>query len=454
MIDSKRFNPERYPIAVYSAPETFLHTVKKPGDAAEAVKRYVAGGGCLVVAGRGYPLYYATRPAGDSFAKLKGTRNSETCGALEVFIAGQRVPPLEEIPTYELVSGQKVFTHLPSSFRYEKSVGGPYRPITGEGLPKEDVFKPVIVMKDGAGKEHGVVAAVVEHKCEKYRGGRVVFLWGNILAMEIGPTIALDLMSYAICTTKLKPGAAREPQAAILPRDMAEHDQAVEEACAAVGLKTHKLTPQEFADPAVFNPRNFPIAIHAVTGEYYLNRCAGRGNLWQSYVDYVKGGGFLIACGTMYQFFYAGTLAPDGKWTQKHDPAYHILSGLGLRGAGSRIRDNRPKFLKCLPDQDIIRFDKPIPLDYLHWGKYRSIACGDTLFDVEFIPVAEVVDENGALFGGYSIAAMRYTSRQLKGAEMLWMWGDMLDDARAHPLLKQAVKYAHGRRAAMFRVAK
>ncbi|NOZ19722.1 MAG: hypothetical protein GXP25_01400, partial [Planctomycetes bacterium] len=450
VIDPKRFNPERYAIAVYSAPETFLHTVKKPGDAAEALKRYVAGGGCLIVAARGYPLFYATRPDGEQFAKIKGLPNSQTCSALEVFISGQRVPPLEEIPTYALVSGQKMFTHLPASFRYERGVGGPYRPITGEGLPKEDVFKPVIVLKDGAGKEHGIVAAEVVHNCKNFKGGRIIFLWGNILGMETGPTIALDLISHAICTTKLKAGAVREPQVAILPRDMAGHDQAIERACAAVGLRIHKVKPEEFADPAIFNPRNFPIAIHAVTGEYYLNKCAGRDNLWQVYVDYVKGGGFLIACGTMYQFYYAGTLAPNGKYTQKQDGAFHVLSGLGLKGGGSRIRDNRPKFLKCLPDQNIMRFDKPIPLEYLHWGTYRSIDKGDTLFDVEFIPIGEVVDESGNPFGGYAIAAMRYTSRELKGAEMLWMWGDMLNDARAYPLLNQAVKYAYEQRKAMF----
>jgi len=454
VIDPKQFNPDRYPIAVYSASETFLHTVKQPGDAAAALKKYVAGGGCLIVAGRGFPFYYAMRPKGDTFERIKGLRNGETCAALQVLIAGRRVPPLEEIPRYELVPGQKVFAHLPQQFRYERVVGGPYRPITGEGLPKEDVFQPVMVLKDGAGKEHGAVAAVIEHKCREYKGGRVIFLWGNILAMETGPTIALDLMSYAICSAKLKPGAAREPMVAILPRDMGGHDKAVEQACAAAGVKAHKLTPEEFVDPAVFNPRNFPVAVHAVGGEYYLDRYAERGNLWQTYVDYVKGGGFLIACGNMYQFFYAGTLTRDGKYTQRHDGEYRILDGLGLRGGGPRLPGGRPMFLQCLPDQDILSFKSPMPLEYLNRGCYRSIDAAESFFDRDFVPLARVVDGDGTSYGGYAAAVMRFKSRHLKGAEMLWMWGNLLNDARAHPLLTQAVRYACERRKAILKPGK
>ncbi|MEW6355448.1 MAG: hypothetical protein AB1696_03920 [Planctomycetota bacterium] len=454
VIDPKRFNPERYPIAVYSAPETFLHTVKKPGDAVEALKRYLAGGGCLVVAAQGYPFYYATRPDGEKFARIKDTKNAETCDALQVPILYGNAPPMEEMPGYELIPGQKMFAHLPAAIPYEQGVGGSYRLLTNEGLPEEDVFEPAMVLADRTGKKHGVVAGTIEHKCKEYKGGRVVFLWGNILSMDIGPTIALDLMSHAICTAPLKAGTVREPQAAVLPRDMGDHDEAIERACGGVGLKIHKLTPEEFADPAVFNPRNFPIAIHAVGGEYYLNQCAGRDNLWQTYVDYVKGGGFLIACGTMYQFYYAGALAADGKWSQKQDAMFQVLSGLGLQGGGSRVQDNRPKFLKCLPEQEIIRFEKPIPLEYLSWEIYRSISAEELQFNVEFLPIAEVVDGEGNSFGGYAIAAMRYTSRELKGAEMLWIWGDMLNDARAQTLLDQAVKYAYARRKVMFGAAR
>ena len=449
IVDPSRFTPKRYPIVVYSSGETYLHTVTKPGDAAEALKAYVAAGGCLVVAAQGYPFFYAMRFQNGRFERIEGTRNGETCATLEIPITFGPVPPLEQIPMFELVPGQKAFQHLPARLKYSRHVGVNYRPMARQGFAAEDLFEPFLLLKDGSGGEHGVVAAVVEHHCPTYKGGRTIFLWGNVLAMEQGPTIALDLMRYAICTAKLQPAPTLEPRVAILPRDMAGHERAIQRACSGVGLKTQILTAEQFADPALFNPGNFPIAIHAVGGEYFLDQCAGRSNAWQVYTDYVKGGGFLVACGNMSQFFYAGTLSADGKWQQQYDPAQSVTAELGLQVVNSRIHAPPKMLLKCLPGQDIVKFESPLPLDYLHWGYYRAVAASDML-GTEFLPLAEVTDGEGQALGGHVMGIMRYNSRELRGAEMLWLWGDLLNDARAHPLLDQAVKYAHERRHAMF----
>jgi len=449
IIDPQRFNARRYPIVVYSSGETFLHTVAQSGDAATAVKRYLAEGGCLVVAAYGYPLFYATRYHEGRYERIEGIGPGETCAALEIPIAYHTIPPLEEMPSFKLAPDQQAFTHLPARFRYDRSAGTLYRPLARQGLPAADVLRPLIVLEDGQGKEHGLVAAVVEHNCETYKGGRTIFLWGNILGMEIGSTIALDLMRYAICTAELEPGQLLEPKVAILPRDMAGHDQAIQLACSRIGLKTQVLTPEQFVDPAVFNPRNFPIAIHAVRNEYYLNRCAGRSDLWQVYADYVKGGGFLVACGNMSQFFYAGTLTADGKWQQAYDPAQRVTSELGLKVVTSRIANPRKMLLRGLPDQSIVDFSSPLLLDYLSWGSYRAVDTDD-MFNTDLVPLAEVTDEEGRPLGGYAMAVMRYKSRELKGAELLWLWGDLLNDSRTHPLLNQAIQYAHKRRQRMF----
>jgi len=445
VIDPQRFNARRYPIVVYSSGETFLHTVAQPGDAASAVKRYLAEGGCLVVAAYGYPLFYATRFHEGRYERIEGTRHGETCAALEIPIAYHTIPPLEEMPSFKLAPDQQAFTHLPARFRYDRTAGTLYRPMARQGLPAADVLRPLIALEDGKGQEHGLVAAVVEHNCETYKGGRTIFLWGNILGMEIGSTIALDLMRYAICTAKLEPGQVLEPKVAILPRDMAGHDQAIQLACSRIGLKTQVLTPEQFVDPAIFNPRNFPISIHAVRNEYYLNRWAGRSDLWRVYVDYVKGGGFLVACGNMSQFFYAGTLTADGQWQQQYDPAQRVTSELGLKVVNSRIPNPRRMFLRGLADQSIIDLSSPVPLEYLTWGSYRAVDTDD-MFNTDFVPLAEVTDEQGRPLGGYAMAVMRYKSRELNGAELLWLWGELLNDSRTHSLLNQAIQYAHERR--------
>ncbi len=456
VIDPNAFNAQRYPIVVYSAPETYLHTVKQPGDAAQAVKRYLAGGGCLVSAAYGVPFYYAMRLEGDKYVRVPGTRHGETCSELEMFIAHASVPPPEQMPRFELLPGQRIFTHIPNQFKYDRRAGGPYRPLDPKGTPAEDVFKPVMVLKDGAGGEHGVIAADIEHKCKRYKGGRVIFLWGNILNTERHLPIALDLMSYALSTAKFSQRPVTARSAAILPLDMAGHDKAIAEALGAVGLKPILLSPEDFADPAVFNPVNFPIAVHAVGQEYYFSEAAGRTNLAQTYLDYVRGGGFLVACGNMFQFYYARapgarapgarTPAPKGGWQQRPDPDRLIPSALGLEVCNSRFTDRRPIFLRCLPGQEIIAFKSPMRLQFSDMGRYRAVVASE-MPARDFVPIADVCDERGVSLGGHVIALIRFKALESRGNEVLWFWGDLLDDTSTYPLLQQTVKYAYGRRA-------
>lgn len=446
--DPSEFNAAKYPIAVCSSVELVLYTVHKPGDAAEVLKQYVKDGGCLIVAARGYPFYYPLALKNGELERIKGARHAQLAGQLEIVCKGLHMPRLTGAPRFELAPSQPMFTHLPDSFRFDPSIGGPYRPFEPGGLPKEDKLTPIMHVTELDGKSRELVAAVIDHNCERYKGGRVIFLWGNMLAHELGPTIALDLMTYAICTAKLRPLPEREPAAAILPREMAGHDKAILEACTSVGMKTHRLSVEEFVDPAVFNPRNFPVAIHAVDDESFLAECAGRSDVWHVYVDYVKSGGLLVACGNMWQFFYAGTLDRSGKWTKKHDPEYLILSALGLRSGFGFGSHPGAWSLKCLPDQDIVRFESAIPVDYIHWGRYRTIAVNDAS-KVKLTPIAQVANSGGKPFGGYAIAHATYPGAQCAG-EVLWFWGELLNDARAYPLLDQAIKYVYGRRKSEF----
>ena len=122
-----------------------------------------------------------------------------------------------------------------------------------------------------------------------------------------------------------------------------------------------------------------------------------------------------------------------------------MTSELGLKVVTSRIPNPRKMFLRCLPDQSIVDFSSPIPLEYLSWPSYRAVDADD-MFNTEFVPLAEVTDEQGKPLGGYAMAVMRYKSRELNGAELLWLWGDLLNDGRTHSLLNQAIQYAHERR--------
>ena len=441
--------PSRYPIIVYSAPETFVHTVARAGDAAEAMKAYLAAGGTFVVAGHGYPFYYALEPCDTGFSRIKGLHNSQTCQELEIPIKMGATPALAAFPRLGLAPGQRMFAHLPTVLRLDRTVGGGYRLAVKDGLPAADTFTPVMVLTDESGAVHGNVVAVIEHACERYKGGRTVFLWGNVLGLEAGSSIALEFMSHVICSTPLPTHSAVEPRIAVLPRDAAGHDDAIDNACAAVGLAPQRLTPTEFADPAVFNSSNFPIAVHAVDGEYYIEQQDQRANLWQTYADYVHGGGFLIACGTMWQFYYAGTLSGADQWRQKRDADQRVLRALGLRVDGPRMRDSRRMVLRCVAGQGIVSLQSPLPLENLSWGAYRALY-PEPILGARITPVAEVVDEQGNTFGGYVMATARCRNGEYGEGEMLWLWGNLLDDARTHRLLTAALQYAYEHRRSGF----
>src|SRR5205814_907398 len=65
LIDAEQFNARKFPVALYLNGEDYVETVKTPGDAAEAVVRYVREGGTLILlSGLPYPMYYATGPNG------------------------------------------------------------------------------------------------------------------------------------------------------------------------------------------------------------------------------------------------------------------------------------------------------------------------------------------------------------------------------------------------------
>ncbi|MBT3377073.1 MAG: hypothetical protein HN742_33555 [Lentisphaerae bacterium] len=447
--DPAQLNPDQYAVVVHAGPETFLHTVHKPGDAVNTLKGYIQAGGCLVSAAWGWPFFYALEAKGQTLTRIKGLPNAQTCAELKIGINSARCPAPRELPHFELVPGQPVLRHLSSPMPFSRAVGGGYRLATPAGLPEGDIFTPALILRDASGRDHGAVVADIQHRCTEYRNGRVVFLWANILRMDEGLPIALEVMSHAIRTAIIPDRPVSAPAIAVLPRDVAEHAQAIEKACVQTGLPKRVLTPAEFADPAIFNPANFPIAIHAVDGEYFIDAIGTRTGLWRNYVDYVRGGGFLVACGTMWQFYYHSRLGKDGEWRQKPDPVRPIENELRLAIGSSRFQDNRPKYLHCLPGQDVITFPGPMDVNHLSWGEYRGVDV-DPILGPTIVPLAELRDAQGNSFGRYAAALIRYKRHELRSVELVWLWGNLLETPDGQPLLIQALQYAAKRQKAMF----
>ncbi len=445
LVTPGRLTPERYPVVVYTGRETYVHTVKTRGDGLRALQDYLRAGGCLVVAGYGWPFYYALESEGGALKRMKGVPHTDGARSMQVPISSAPCPPMTELPRFELLPNQPLFRHTPARLRFNRGVSGGYRLMCDAGLPEADRFIPAMVLRDRTGKSHGAVAAVLEHGCEQFGPGRTVFLWSNVLALDEGLTIAMETMRYAIRAARLPEAPRREPCVAILPHDTAGRDQLIANACSRAGAACHTLSPAEFADPAVFNPRNFPVAIHAVDDEYYVDAVPGRANLWRTYVDHVKGGGFLVACGTMWQFYYAAKLAADGEWKQQADPHRKVESALRLSVTPSLFQDGRDLILECLPGQDIVTFPTPIKVTWTTWGYYRGVD-RHAVLGPDVVPIARVVDAGGNTFGGYALALMRYTRGEWRGNELLWLWGNLLEAPSTHGLLDQAVYYAVQRR--------
>jgi len=191
LIDPTQFNAKRFPVALYADGEDYVHTVRTPGDGADAILRYVNDGGTLVLlAAQPWPMNYATGPG---FHRAEAL--TEKLG-LPLSIAVEQAPA--DTLTVKLVPGQTVLSGLPSQFRYPP--GDPrLRSIDRRKIRAGTRYSPIYRISGASGKDFGDAAGLVEFS----GGGKILYVWSGLLGdPDYGSVVAQAALKFVARATQ------------------------------------------------------------------------------------------------------------------------------------------------------------------------------------------------------------------------------------------------------------
>jgi len=201
---------------------------------------------------------------------------------------------------------------------------------------------------------------------------------------------------------------------------------------AEAGLGVRELTWAEVADPAIFNPRNFPMVLQT-GGEDYSSRGKAAGDVVPALQQYLAKGGFLISL-------------PNGPFPFYYDTASGKASPVaGLVGLPVRQGWERPTEGAQLTFQ----FDTNALLDFPAKAPFPS--GGDLRWrpagretgnpgDV-YMPLARLTDANGKSCGE-GMAYIEHRTAPLQGGRTLYVWMRMSDVAGEDRLLGDVLRFA------------
>lgn len=197
----------------------------------------------------------------------------------------------------------------------------------------------------------------------------------------------------------------------------------------------YPLTPEEFVDPNVFNPKNFPL-LFVFGDESYIQTVKEKGDGDRAIINYLRGGGTIISFAsgpTPFAYNEKGELLPS----------YHRF-GFTLCGSGGSMPPTNPqqyapwekppageKFIfKRNPSQKII---KNVPSEFpfydsgdLRWRPMGNFWSPD---EADYIPLVTLYDGKGESRGD-GCAAVRFKSGSLAPGRIIYVWFRLWQDKR------------------------
>jgi hypothetical protein len=459
LVDARLFSAADYPILIYTGPERYLRSVRKPHDGEEALLQYLRDGGALLVMGPARPFTYAEdlvpMPRSEDpkqwvlFGRRLGLDLLGPGEARSGAIGFEEAPvgPLRfcvEVP-------QDVLSGLPDAIPFPATGDRRYRPATREALAPEDEFVPVLTLRDAAGTSYGPAISLVRRRAPG-AGGNLLHVWGTLIQPDFAEaeTVLYQVLAKAaeICrpasrTAALESVAPPPLTAAVglLPLADADRAEVVRRVCARLSQDCADVSPDAFVDSAAFASARVPVAVHAPGAETYVKTWRLPRDGEEAYVRYVERGGFLIACGNATQFWYPAEWRAGGwEWEHPVEPTMPKAIGLPIlygfeRPAGRiclELASGQPVFT-VLGSRTNVSFLR----DQRWRGLMPTRAAG-----LEFTPLAYLTDEDGRRYEGCAAALIRRHSNTGRGGAILYLWGNLLDGDLAEPLMRDALAFA------------
>ena len=184
VVDTKRFNPQQFPVVLYAGGEEYPAQAHKPDDVPRALHHYVEKGGILLVLPSGpKPFHYdSTRKRLDGQATAVG---HDRLIGLPLQIAWEQ-PPATGLKF--AVESPKFLPTIPQQFAFPVDGDRRWRPVE-----KGANITPLLTLRDGSGRSLGTACAVIS-----VGDGRIVYSWFRLLEMTEGQSLLYDLCQLTV----------------------------------------------------------------------------------------------------------------------------------------------------------------------------------------------------------------------------------------------------------------
>ncbi|MHB0999199.1 MAG: hypothetical protein ACYC27_08130 [Armatimonadota bacterium] len=189
LVEPGFFTPERFPVAFYASNGYYTHTVKTPGDGADAIVKYVKDGGTLIMCppSAAFPMYLANGPG-----FTRGEPLVDRLGIPIGFVFEDKHP---EKVFFKANPDQSVLNDVPAEYPW------PYgdtrlRVIAKDEIPEGSVYTSIYSVVGESGKNYGDSAGMVDLPGN---GGRILFIYGLMTAeQENGSSVASAAIQFLI----------------------------------------------------------------------------------------------------------------------------------------------------------------------------------------------------------------------------------------------------------------
>ena len=194
LLDPAVLDPAPAPRRLHFGLEQHLRTLKQPNDAADAVVRYLAGGGCLVVAtSYPYPTYYALDAGAAPIPNQPLLRRL----GIDIVAAFEQPPPDRPL-TLRPAAGQTILPSLPPSWSWPTGVDQRLRSF-GVVAGQSSTMAPLIEVVDPDGNVVGPAAALFELRGPDHPAGTILYVWSGVITdPRVADGVAADVLRWVI----------------------------------------------------------------------------------------------------------------------------------------------------------------------------------------------------------------------------------------------------------------
>jgi hypothetical protein len=193
LVDTNWFNSNRYPLAFYLGNENYVKTVVTAGDGKDAITRYLAGGGVLVLLASGpFPYYYGYGPA-------------DAPGPADPLLPTYGMPfqGFETAPAgifMQRNTNQTILHSVPITFPFPPG-DQRLRAITASAVSPLNRYNPMITALGPSNANYGDAAVFIAFGTGPAKNGKIVYVWSTLLAGPQGQSIMSDVVTWILDAT-------------------------------------------------------------------------------------------------------------------------------------------------------------------------------------------------------------------------------------------------------------